>query len=369
MASALAELAEVCAVAGRGVRLVQAGGGNASIKSADGRRMWIKASGLRLADVHEDAGHVALDLVGLRASLQALAQAALPPADAALAAGRDLLAAVQGPGALRPSLEAGFHAVLGRVVLHTHPIALNAFACLADGAEQLARCLGRPIPSVPACLPGWPLCAAVQAARVGLLPDGAEELLLGNHGWVVAGPDAALVLARTTVAAARAEAWFGGLDALDLASREPPVAAERWASAARNAVGTSGVSPAIVRAARLGALAQSASAAGLDGRPLVPDDVVYGVHRLEVVDTAPEAWARGARAPFPARPIAVSGAGVVLAGPSAASVDALEEVLLANLLIRRLAARRGRVIPLPALLVAGLEGLESERHRRGVLEG
>ncbi|MBV9085866.1 MAG: class II aldolase/adducin family protein, partial [Acidobacteriaceae bacterium] len=121
-ASLLDELLSISRYAAHDVCLVQGSGGNTSVKTVD--TMWIKASGLTMADVGTHGGYVAIDL-----------QLALEM----LRVGRwnnDLLST---KGRLRHSMEAGFHALLGHVVLHTHPVYLNALACMEGGKEALQR--------------------------------------------------------------------------------------------------------------------------------------------------------------------------------------------------------------------------------------
>ena len=59
----LAKLIEISRAVGGNDDCVQAGGGNTSVKSADGRRMAIKASGAALTSMSESDGWVELDTV------------------------------------------------------------------------------------------------------------------------------------------------------------------------------------------------------------------------------------------------------------------------------------------------------------------
>ncbi len=100
-------------------RLVQAGGGNTSVKSADGTRMHIKASGTGLRDMSADRGFVTMALPPLLELLH----------DWKVRKMRDAVrephvlkamyeAMVGGPEpAARPSCEATLHAMLERYVV------------------------------------------------------------------------------------------------------------------------------------------------------------------------------------------------------------------------------------------------------------
>jgi hypothetical protein len=105
--------------------------------------------------------------------------------------------------------------------------------------------------------------------------------------------------------------------------------------------------------------------------PLVPDDVVYGGHYVWSADPArsPAAWLDEAADAWPRTGrliIALAGVGVVLAGPSAAFIEAMEENLLAHVLVRQLIARRGAAQPLPPAEIDYLLSMESEKYRQSV---
>ena len=61
----LAQLIEISHAVGANPDYVQAGGGNTSVKSADGRTMIIKASGTPLPLMSESAGWVELDVASV----------------------------------------------------------------------------------------------------------------------------------------------------------------------------------------------------------------------------------------------------------------------------------------------------------------
>jgi len=93
-------------------------------------------------------------------------------------------------GALRPSIETLFHALLPeRYVVHLHEvrcISLLVRANAAHWAEKLSQASGLRCQLVPYRKPGAALAAAVNAARRDA--NGvAEVLLLQNHGIIVSG--------------------------------------------------------------------------------------------------------------------------------------------------------------------------------------
>lgn len=168
----LAALAALSARIGADIELVQAAGGNTSIKIDD--VLWVKASGTWLSDAERKPIFVPVDL---------------PAARAAMAAGNDKIPArAGGPAGLRPSIETSLHAFMPhRVVLHVHAVNTIAWAARADAPAELEKRLaGLAWAWLPYCRPGLPLTLAVAAAAAGRTPD---ILILGNHGLVVGGSD------------------------------------------------------------------------------------------------------------------------------------------------------------------------------------
>lgn len=150
--------------------------------------MWVKASGVELADVQPEKGFVAVDYHVIR---QGLASCHGETDYTTLVRTSVIPTAATQTG--RPSIEAGFHAILGPAVLHSHSILTNLLACSVEGQALCTTILPQAI-WVPYASPGLPVTQSVVAqAETG---QGAEEsaiLLLQNHGLVVAAatPDAA----------------------------------------------------------------------------------------------------------------------------------------------------------------------------------
>ena len=94
----LSELARMSQTVGERNDYVQGGGGNTSVKLDNGL-MAVKASGIRLAQVTETDGFAVVEVETLKD-----------------------VTSEQGYKPARPSVEAGFHALLGKFVLHTHPV-------------------------------------------------------------------------------------------------------------------------------------------------------------------------------------------------------------------------------------------------------
>ncbi len=153
--------------------LVQAAGGNTSLKQDD--VMWIKASGTWLRDAARDI-FVPVDHEAL---LTALAKN-----DPACEACTEFVLTDLNATGLRPSIETTVHALMPqRVVVHVHCVNTIAWAIRSDAEKQLAGKLSDfNWTFIPYARPGLPLANAI-AAR---LKPGVDVLILGNHGLVVA---------------------------------------------------------------------------------------------------------------------------------------------------------------------------------------
>lgn len=371
MDSALRELLEISHAVGSDPDQTQAGGGNTSVKSDRGT-MYIKASGTTLAGMREDAGWVELDLEAVLEVVldDTLSDLPAQEREAALVErlGRTRLS---GPGE-RPSVETVVHALLGRVVIHTHPIAINALGCTEDGEERLRACLNGSADRflwLPYCDPGYPLSRMIRE-KLGALGATTPEtmpfaLVQQNHGLFVHGADPEQGLSRYFGCLERAKdiakpiavpgASVGSADA------RPALAALRRA----HAILTTGEAPPIechtaplmrlTEVPELAALAANAEqrdayAAGA----LTPDQIVYCGPKPLCIDRAddPDAVLAAARAYldvhgiFP-KVVVVAEVGTVLIGTTPKNLSA-NEVVAASI-ARQLAAARAAGLPVRSL--------------------
>jgi hypothetical protein len=153
---------------------------------------------------------------------------------------------------------------------------------------------------------------------------------------------------------------------------EPPERLTKWSEGLERALWKRvDRPPLIARPATYAALLEAAGEPErwLTAGPLVPDDVVYTGEKVWRADAAhaPEVWLDAAIESIPDKMIvAVQGLGVVLAGSNPGIVDAMEENLLAHVLIRQLIARRGKPRELPRTEIEYLLSMESEKHRQAI---
>ena len=149
--------------------LVQGKGGNVSIKSDGG--MIIKSSGARMSDINLYHGFCVCDM-----------RKEILPKFADEKRYTIYINSSKKIGDAPPSMETGFHiSIPNKVVIHTHPIHLNAILCSIQG-EELLKTLFKDIPHqfVEYTTPGYELVNKIIPNRVG-----DNILFLQNHGLIV----------------------------------------------------------------------------------------------------------------------------------------------------------------------------------------
>ena len=140
-AKALADFARVSQSVGARADYVQGGGGNTSVKLADGL-MAIKASGYCLKDIRENKAYAVLDYASLRRFYLESNPADFEDVEkAGSAKAKEYTLTIDGLDALRPSVEAGFHSLLDTFVAHSHSVYANLAACSKECAAIVEKAL------------------------------------------------------------------------------------------------------------------------------------------------------------------------------------------------------------------------------------
>ncbi len=170
----LDELRNLSARIGSDPLLVQAAGGNTSLKQ-DGV-MWIKASGTWLRDANAQNIFVPLNSGLLNEALAAND----PECESCLKFVRSDLNLT----GLRPSIETSVHALMPQaVVLHVHCVNTISWAIQSDAEHLLTeKLVGENWAYIPYARPGLELARAIREH----IKPGCNILVLGNHGLVVA---------------------------------------------------------------------------------------------------------------------------------------------------------------------------------------
>lgn len=173
-------LKQLSATLGSDPLLVQAAGGNTSIKQEG--VMWIKASGTWLQDATTKDIFVPLNLAALSKALQEDS----PDCESCLPFVQQDLNTL----GLRPSIETSVHGLMPqRVVLHVHCVNTIAWAIREDAEIQLSRRLhGFNWSFIPYARPGLQLARAISQN----LKPSSNVIVLQNHGLAVAAETVAL---------------------------------------------------------------------------------------------------------------------------------------------------------------------------------
>jgi ribulose-5-phosphate 4-epimerase/fuculose-1-phosphate aldolase len=155
-----------------GIEWVQSAGGNTSVK--DQLLMEIKASGMRLSDINEDRG--AVDVNHKKVSTYFYDES-LELNNPNKESKEFVTSCIVGSDQFLPSMETGFHAVLNKYVVHTHPMYLNVILC-SKGGEEIINDLFKEQTYIPYITPGYPLSKAIARS------DKKKLIFLENHGLI-----------------------------------------------------------------------------------------------------------------------------------------------------------------------------------------
>jgi len=195
----LSELIQLSRSLGSDATLVWAGGGNISIKDGQGG-MFIKASGTELGRMSRTRGWRKVNLnqvLGLLDNLLSHKPNAGRAKQGLLDSCCDTLADVT-----MPSIETFFHALLGRCVVHLHPVAVLPYLCSKNGYNHLKRSLSPKFDFHRIDFRGFGVVTAGQIQRriykkkLKLLSK-THIFFLSNHGVIVSCQSA--VQAKTIV--------------------------------------------------------------------------------------------------------------------------------------------------------------------------
>lgn len=350
----LEDFARMARFAGGRPDLIQAGGGNASVKM-DGNLMLIKASGCHMPEAATESGYAQIryDILGecVRAEAE---KPKRPPKKESEGAAAEAFARATDGGA-RPSIEMFMHAILGKYVLHTHPVYVAAVTC-REGWREIISAKFPDALLVEYHTPGLELAVAIFKEMIESGKNPQEDglvVFLKNHGLVVSSKDSSGAVGATdAVCAALSE--VSGIDADGF--RTAPEISERV-----GAVST-GLSCYEASDALLLRITDS-HPEFLFAPPFCPDSVVYNgpapmsLDRLD--DPAPLKAYLDKHGEIP-RVIFHGGRIFFIAANGRAARD-MEEVLKFHVLV--LSANKGSACSLPEDEIRYLRGWEAEKFR------
>ncbi len=344
--------------AGGRLDLIQAGGGNASIKMGNGL-MLIKASGCYMGEVSQEQGYTEVRHEIPREIISGESRKPeRPPKEEIERIAATALAQATEAGAPRPSIEMFMHAVLGKYVLHTHPLTATAVAC-RDGWKEILAAKFPDALLVEYHTPGIELAIAIfkEIIKRGANPQqGLLVVFLENHGLVVSAEESGAVIEATDSVSA-ALAPVSGIDTSCFKT-----AAEISARIGADSVGLSCFE------ATDAYLPQTAASHPefLFAPPFCPDSVVYNgpapIKIDDLDDPAPLKSFIDEHGEIP-RVIFYRGRIFFIAAGGRAARD-MEEVLKFHILV--LSANGGNVNSLPEEEIRYLRGWEAEKYRRKI---
>jgi rhamnose utilization protein RhaD (predicted bifunctional aldolase and dehydrogenase) len=202
MDKSLSELIRISNKAGKDFSLTQGAAGNTSVKTADGKFMFVKASGTAMADMNTKRGWRKINLQKAQGIIKDKKLALLPLKKRETAVADRLLAACEDniKGKFRPSIETNLHVFLDKCVIHLHPLAVGAFVNSKNGKAELDKLFaGEKFPPlwISYANPGY--CLAKKTANLNSryqkkykrLP---QILFLEKHGLFISAPTSAQVL-------------------------------------------------------------------------------------------------------------------------------------------------------------------------------
>lgn len=190
------KLEKISVVTGNRTEYVQGGGGNTSYK-LDDRHMAVKASGFRLNQVTEKDGYVVLkykDVVDYfdRVDLSS----GIDYEKDSIEKIKALIVRTDGMKELRPSVEAGFHSLLKKAVIHTHSVYANIILCTENSLETISNIFknsGINILWVPYINPGFMLTLGIlrelEKNKKSEKPF-PDAIFMENHGLIVNSDEA-----------------------------------------------------------------------------------------------------------------------------------------------------------------------------------
>jgi NAD(P)-dependent dehydrogenase (short-subunit alcohol dehydrogenase family)/rhamnose utilization protein RhaD (predicted bifunctional aldolase and dehydrogenase) len=381
---------------GRSSRLVQGGGGNTSVKTDSGDRMYVKASGTALGAMREGLGYRLVDVAGCTAMLTDTEIPGMPPIEREAAVLQQLVESCLDDLPGRPSVETSLHAMLGRCVVHTHPSAVNGLLCAYEGRKVLESLFGDmdpPFLYVEYTTPGYVLAARLHEDLGRYRQEHArlpEAVFLENHGLFVTTNDAQRALDLTNeIFNAIEGAAKDEYERADHAAWNPvqPEIAEpavgQLMAGLRRFYSEEFGRPAVLRFVDDDVVCdflRMPSARELcDVNILMPDQYVYckeppvWVPMPENIEDLPqvlhEAAARAKAGPETALCMVIEGLGLVCAAPSPKFLDAVVAMMRAALEALTIADHFGGARGMEDADIEFLRGWEVERFRTRLAEG
>ncbi len=191
----LKELETISKGVGERIDYVQGGGGNTSVKLSD-ELMAVKASGFKLKQINPTEGYVVVNYRNIKnyyENVDISQDVDFEKESVELA--KSNVVEMDGLKVLRPSVEAGFHSIMKKYVIHTHPVYANILCCCAEGRQKVDaifkgkdyECLW-----IPYINPGFCLTLKIGEEIERCIKEKGkfpEVIFMENHGLIVTADD------------------------------------------------------------------------------------------------------------------------------------------------------------------------------------
>jgi rhamnose utilization protein RhaD (predicted bifunctional aldolase and dehydrogenase) len=191
----LMELERISKAVGERADYVQGGGGNTSVK-LDGEKMAVKASGFKLKQITPREGYVVVNyrnIVDYYNEVDLSSDKDFEKESVEFV--KQNIIETDGLAKLRPSVEAGFHSILKKYVIHTHPVYANILCCSRNGRELTEKVFAGSAYAtiwIPYINPGFCLSLKIKEEiarcreKTGKFP---EVIFMENHGLIISADD------------------------------------------------------------------------------------------------------------------------------------------------------------------------------------
>ncbi len=184
----LEELQKISQAVGNSPDLVQGGGGNTSVKLNE-ELMAVKASGYKLSQITPKEGFVVVNYKNIKGYYENVDLSSdIDYEQDSVAFVKQNVVEMEGLQSLRPSVEAGFHSVLKKYVIHSHSVYANIVCSSQEGKSLADKIFGDSYLWIPYINPGFSLTLKIKDGiqecikKKGQFP---EVILMENHGLIV----------------------------------------------------------------------------------------------------------------------------------------------------------------------------------------
>jgi NAD(P)-dependent dehydrogenase (short-subunit alcohol dehydrogenase family)/rhamnose utilization protein RhaD (predicted bifunctional aldolase and dehydrogenase) len=379
MHSPIDELVEISRYYGKQKEFVIAGGGNTSWKND--RHLYIKASGVGLADITE-SGFCVLDRVRLEA-ISAMNFSEDPVSREEQVKNALLNCRINPESGLRPSVETSLHNLFSySFVVHTHPTVVNALMCSRDAEQETIRLFGDKVLFIPYTDPGFILFSLVRDKIADYKDKQGHDpqvVFIQNHGIFVAANSVDEIRGIYAGVITGIKSCFSELP--DLSPDEAPEMMTTILPAVRMMLSDSRLKLArFFSNPMIRSLVADPEAFESVSVPFTPDQVVYCLSGYLYINQTGSSDAitreiRQKSAEYLSlngvmpKVIFIRNLGVIVADDSAGALDYLHDLVLDFCQISVLSRNFGGPHPMTSAQISFIESWEVENYRKKVARG